>query len=101
MSHFFFQRTVIQSFWSSIQQLFGNHIITESDVILGITHQSEDALLNNHLILLSKQYIFIIALFTVYFSDLHYNAFDVDVRQFRAETAKLPEIASHPRPITL
>ena len=58
MSHFFFQCTVIQSFWSSIQQLFGNHIITESDVILGITHQSEDALLNNHLILLSKQYIY-------------------------------------------
>ena len=58
MSHFFFQCTVIQSFWSSIQQLFGNHIITESDVILGITHQSEDALLNNHLILLSKQYTY-------------------------------------------
>ena len=58
MSHFFFQCTVIQNFWSSIQQLFGNHIITESDVILGITHQSEDALLNNHLILLSKQYIY-------------------------------------------
>ena len=44
MSHFFFQCTVIQNFWSSIQQLFGNHIIIESDVILGITHQSEDAL---------------------------------------------------------
>ena len=58
MSHFFFQCTVIQNFWSSIQQLFGNHIITESDVILGVTHQSEDALLNNHLILLSKQYIY-------------------------------------------
>ena len=58
MSHFFFQCTVIQSFWSLIQQLFGNDIITASDVILGITHKSEDALLNNHLILLSKQYIY-------------------------------------------
>ena len=55
---FSFLCTVIQSFWSSKQQLFGNHIITESDGILGITHQPEDPLLNNHLILLSKQYIY-------------------------------------------
>ena len=54
----FFLYTVAQSFWSYTRQLFGNHIITESDVILRITHQSEDALLYNHLILLSKQYIY-------------------------------------------
>ena len=36
--------------------------------------------------------------FLIFTSMFHLN---MDVRQFRAETAKLPEIASHPRSKTL
>ena len=37
----------------------------------------------------------VIALFKVSFSHLRHNASIVDARQFRVETAKWPEIASH------
>ena len=58
MRHLFFQCSFIQHFWCSIQPVFESYTISEIEVILGITRPHKDSLLYNHLILLSKQYIY-------------------------------------------
>ena len=58
MRHLFFQCSFVQHFWCSIQPVFESYIISEIDIILGITRPLKDSLLYNHLILLSKQYIY-------------------------------------------
>ena len=58
MPYLFFQCSLVQYFWKSIQPLFGNEVISEVEVIFGITRSLENSVLYNHLILLSKRYIF-------------------------------------------
>ena len=58
MPHLFFHCSIVRSFWHSIQPLFESYTICEIDVILGVTRPVKDSLLYNHLILLSKQYIY-------------------------------------------
>lgn len=55
---FFSACSLLQYFWKSIQPLFGNEVISEVEVIFGITRSLENSVLYNHLILLSKRYIF-------------------------------------------
>ena len=58
LPHLFFKCSFVQHFWRSIQPLFGSFLISETDVILGITKPLQNSLLYNHFILLSKQYIY-------------------------------------------
>ena len=58
MPYLFFQYSLVQYFWKSIQPLFGNEVISEVEVIFGITRPLENSVIYNHLILPSKRYIF-------------------------------------------
>lgn len=58
MYHLFFSCPLVSSFWHSIKHLLEDYEINGSEVIFGITKAVENALLKNHVILISKQYIF-------------------------------------------
>ena len=58
MCHLFFSCPLVSSFWHSIKRLLEDYEINGSEVIFGITKAVENALLKNHVILISKQYIF-------------------------------------------
>ena len=56
--HFFISCPLVSSFWHSIEHLLEDYDINESVVILGITKAVENAVVKNHVILISKQYIY-------------------------------------------
>ena len=57
MCHLLFSCPLVSSFWHSIKYLLEDYEINGSEVIFGTTKAVENALLKNHVILISKQYI--------------------------------------------
>jgi len=63
LEHLLFRCTVVESFWTSLQNYFAHHDLyykklKEVDVIFGITEQMENQILINHILLLAKYYIY-------------------------------------------